>query len=746
MRLNMEYFGDLVDLYGEERLGYVLANTVQLSDADGRYNPQNKEWAKKIVINSDEKDRRLFNVESHPAIVDGVVTAFRKLEKEHGKNEKEEEQEMPQKNKEWVTVKVSQNAVIKRYDKHSFMRMPTGDYGDCTYNVYNDKMKIDMQIGKGENERKELCFELRFDKNEEIVLKNQNGDETVLSVEQFKEFVDSSTNADYVFKNYDGEEVKWFTSSVPNDALLNMGEKASLFAFPHKTGLEKYSFYIPNTFVKEDAKSDDGRLEISIPSDLRITAKDKDGDVIEITPYQVHLFMDNTQSEEYVKQKVKTEYEESKMQAQEKSEMQDGNESGWRYVFVPETAKIAEYDDSTLFRMPTNGEYKGYAYFIPKKLLKENDKENTIRIALPDGFIVKAKNNRAEKEEERKVEFKAEDFVELIKGTGAADYETYRKPSDEKEADAFSETEARLIESVPQEMKDRPNWVAIKTWYNVKKDKIEKRPIDCNTGKYAESVNPTTWTTFDKARAYAKENGYTTIAYALNGKDGICCIDLDGCLDENGNYSVLANQVLRKCGKTYTKLSVSGKGLHIFGKTKGMDVRSFSKDGDMEFYQEGRFISMTGNGAGYYSLESFDTPEMKELILRKCEKRGEWNGQGQGVRGLSAMTDRDVVEKACADKKHGATFKALYEGQNLRNNHSNSDMSLMNRLAFWCNGDKEQMLRIFATSGLYRPEKSDGYYEGTAIKAVKDVTSRYNAQQNTPTRPTRVNDSGKGGK
>lgn len=126
-----------------------------------------------------------------------------------------------------------------------------------------------MQIGKGEGERKELCFELRFDKNEEIVLKNQNGDETVLSVEKFKEFVDGSTNADYVFKNYDGEEVKWFASSVPNDALLNMGEKASLFTLPHKTGLEKYSFYIPNTFVKEDTKSDDGRLEISIPSDLQ---------------------------------------------------------------------------------------------------------------------------------------------------------------------------------------------------------------------------------------------------------------------------------------------------------------------------------------------------------------------------------------------------------------------------------------------------------------------------------------------
>ena len=329
----------------------------------------------------------------------------------------------------------------------------------------------------------------------------------------------------------------------------------------------------------------------------------------------------------------------------------------------------------------------------------------------------------------------------MVKDKGDKDYESYQKPSAE---DVFKEREKMLIESLPQEMKDRPNWVAIKTWYNQEKGKVEKRPIDCNTGEYADSVNPATWTTFDKARAFVKEKGYTTVAYALDGKGGICCIDLDGCLDDDGNYSALANQVMRKCGKTYMELSVSGKGLHIFGKTQGMDVRSFSKDGDMEFYQEGRFISMTGDGASYSALESFDTPAMKELILRKCEKRGEWKGQGQGVEGLSTMTDREVVEKACADKKHGATFKALYEGQDLQNNHSNSDMSLMNRLAFWCNGDKEQMLRIFATSGLYRPEKSDGYYEGTAIKAVRDTTSRYSAKPKAPPSGKPTNGSGKG--
>ena len=110
------------------------------------------------------------------------------------------------------------------------------------------------------------------------------------------------------------------------------------------------------------------------------------------------------------------------------------------------------------------------------------------------------------------------------------------------------------------------------------------------------------------------------------------------------------------------------------------------------------------------------------------------------------MSDRDVVEKACASKG-GETFKAYYNGQDLKGNHSNSDMAFMNMLAFWCNGDKEQMLRIFASSGLYRPDKSPEYCEHTAMKAVRDITDRYQAQQKSvKPKPRAVSGSDKGGK
>lgn len=114
------------------------------------------------------------------------------------------------------------------------------------------------------------------------------------------------------------------------------------------------------------------------------------------------------------------------------------------------------------------------------------------------------------------------------------------------------------------------------------------------------------------------------------------------------------------------------------------------------------------------------TPEMKSLLERKLERRTEWKNVGKGEAGLSQMDDRELLEKAFS-AKNGDTVRRLYNGEDLRHNHSNSYMSLMNYLAFYSGGNVEQMTRIFATSGLFRPDKPASYYEYTAIKAAKDT-------------------------
>lgn len=92
------YLGDdavsqVVQQYGMERVGYILANTLHHKSYDGRFSHSNKEWAEQVSTPEHNADRMTFRtdwvVDSHPAILDGFVTMFRK------ELETQKEQEQP---------------------------------------------------------------------------------------------------------------------------------------------------------------------------------------------------------------------------------------------------------------------------------------------------------------------------------------------------------------------------------------------------------------------------------------------------------------------------------------------------------------------------------------------------------------------------------------------------------------------------------------------------------------------------
>ncbi len=73
----------VIDLYGFERVNWVLSNTVQRNMEDGRYSAENKEWAKETYIPKDE-ERWHFEVKSHPGLVDLFVKDARNVWNELG--------------------------------------------------------------------------------------------------------------------------------------------------------------------------------------------------------------------------------------------------------------------------------------------------------------------------------------------------------------------------------------------------------------------------------------------------------------------------------------------------------------------------------------------------------------------------------------------------------------------------------------------------------------------------------------
>lgn len=62
--------------YGKERVEIVLANTITHLSHDGRFSPDNKEWAKSLVPSADWQTRD-YIITSHPAVLDGFTNQAR---------------------------------------------------------------------------------------------------------------------------------------------------------------------------------------------------------------------------------------------------------------------------------------------------------------------------------------------------------------------------------------------------------------------------------------------------------------------------------------------------------------------------------------------------------------------------------------------------------------------------------------------------------------------------------------------
>ncbi len=69
---------DVLKKFGPERVSYVLANTVQQKDWDGRFSHSNRQWAETVPMFITEEKRDRFIIESHSAVLDGFINIARK--------------------------------------------------------------------------------------------------------------------------------------------------------------------------------------------------------------------------------------------------------------------------------------------------------------------------------------------------------------------------------------------------------------------------------------------------------------------------------------------------------------------------------------------------------------------------------------------------------------------------------------------------------------------------------------------
>lgn len=133
----------------------------------------------------------------------------------------------------------------------------------------------------------------------------------------------------------------------------------------------------------------------------------------------------------------------------------------------------------------------------------------------------------------------------------------------------------------------------VKQWVLWKYENGRKVPYAAS-GRRASPSQPRTWTTYEKARELEEE--YDGIGFAFKEGDGFAGIDIDNCIDENGEMNPNAWNIIEMCD-SYTEISPSGKGIKIFGRCdQDFSGRRFSDLGlDIEVYSNGRYFTVTGN-------------------------------------------------------------------------------------------------------------------------------------------------------
>jgi putative DNA primase/helicase len=206
-------------------------------------------------------------------------------------------------------------------------------------------------------------------------------------------------------------------------------------------------------------------------------------------------------------------------------------------------------------------------------------------------------------------------------------------------------------------------------------------------------------------------------------------VDLDHVIDNAGMLLPQAQEVVEKLA-SYTEISPSGTGMHIFVISPGANITNHrKKDFFLEIYNTGRYFTVTGNIYGSARAIETRTAELQAIhdkyLLSDATHKVMLPPPSISV--PSAEHEKFLQTGLERDK----ILRALWDGERRNGNESADDQALMNKLAYWCNANPSVMIQAFLSSPHYagkdeshkkKCQRAD-YLPKTAQKACITVCS-----------------------
>ncbi len=277
--------------------------------------------------------------------------------------------------------------------------------------------------------------------------------------------------------------------------------------------------------------------------------------------------------------------------------------------------------------------------------------------------------------------------------------------------------------NIPASLRRMNQWVCFRLEPNEQKGKPDKMPYNPVTGYRAKANDPTTWTDYETAAAAAQRGTYDGIGFELD--NGIFGVDLDHVVNADGTLTAEAQDIIKTLD-SYTEYSPSGTGAHIIcvGSLPPKDRRN----GKIEMYDSGRYLTVTGNVLGQ-PKEVQERTAAAATVHAKYLKRETAPAQPAPMKPHTSTNTSDNVLQKAFNSERGASIRALYNGDTSAygGDQSRADQALINHLVYWTNGNAEQTDRLFRQSGLMRDKwnerhGSDTYGNITINKALESFT------------------------
>jgi len=247
---------------------------------------------------------------------------------------------------------------------------------------------------------------------------------------------------------------------------------------------------------------------------------------------------------------------------------------------------------------------------------------------------------------------------------------------------------------IPEEIKELPQWVLWRAEWDSKQQQYKKVPYSTQ-GYKASSTNTNTWVKFqDVVSLFDSDKQYNGIGFVLSNDDNYICLDIDDAVNLNTGQ-LQTDLAIEMTELTYCELSPSGTGLHCFFKGTLPDNRKKKRtDLDIELYDTGRFMTVTGHSIGQSEICD-EQPVIDNIVERYFKAESKKQNITIAKTGSSVFTDDEIVRMMTKKSKYKKLLAGEYE--DIFDSPSEAVQSLLRVLAFYTGRDKSQMERIFLT-------------------------------------------------